>query len=72
MPEFTRVDDSRPVCKHLRTKALHAYGAQTHDAFHTSRSSSYQCLKTCFVTGPDRQLCVPEACQPGRTCFEPR
>jgi hypothetical protein len=72
MPDFIRVDNSRPVCKHLRTKALHAYGADTHDAYHTSRSSSYQCLKTCFVTGPDQGLCVPEKCQPGRRCFEPR
>lgn len=72
MPEFIRVDTSRPVCKHLRTKALHAFGSETHDAFHTSRSSGYQCLKTCFVTGPDQRLCAPENCQPGRNCFESR
>jgi len=77
MPTFD--DDTRalleadtPVCRYLRTKALHVYGADTPDAFATSRSSSYQCLKTQFVTGPDRALCVPEDCQPGRECFEER
>jgi hypothetical protein len=61
-----------PVCRHLRTKALHVYGQDTPDAFSTSRSSSYQCLRTQFVTGPDDALCVPESCQPGRACFQAR
>ncbi len=63
---------SRPVCRFLRTKALHVYGPDTPDAYATSRSSSYQCLRTQFVTGPDRAPCVPEDCQPGRDCFEER
>lgn len=77
MPTFD--DDSTtadrnalPVCRFLRTKALHVYGPDTPDAYSTSRSSSYQCLRTQFVTGPDRALCVPEDCQPGRSCFEER
>ena len=77
MPTFD--DDStsadrhnRPVCRFLRTKALHVYGPDTPDAYATSRSSSYQCLRTQFVTGPDRAPCVPEDCQPGRDCFEER
>jgi hypothetical protein len=61
-----------PVCRHLRTKALHVYGQDTPDAVITSRSSNYHCLRTQFVTGPDAGLCVPEACQPDRACFEPR
>lgn len=77
MPTFddsTRalLEADAPVCRHLRTKALHVYGQDTPDAFTTSRSSSYQCLRTQFVTGPDSGLCVPEDCQPGRHCFEAR
>lgn len=72
MPNFINVDNSRAVCRHMSTKALHVYGQDTSDAFHTSRSSGYQCLKTSFVTGPDGGLCVPESCQPGRDCFRSR
>jgi hypothetical protein len=73
MPTFDdHHDPDRPVCRHIRTKALHVYGHDTPDAFSTSRSSHYHCLRTQFVTGPDAALCVPEDCQPGRTCFEDR
>ena len=77
MPTFDDLADQliasgAPVCRHLRTKALHVYGQDTPDAVITSRSSSYQCLRTQFVTGPDAGLCVPEACQPDRGCFEAR
>jgi hypothetical protein len=77
MPTFDDATRERqladvPVCKHLRTKALHVYGQDTPDAFVTSRSSSYHCLRTQFVTGPDSALCLPESCQPGRDCFEDR
>ena len=74
MPTFddaTRqtLDSDPPRCRYLRTKALHVYGQNTPDALMTSRSSSYQCLRTQFVTGPDRAPCVPESCQPERRCF---
>jgi hypothetical protein len=74
MPTFDehsqkKVDEGTPRCRHLRTKALHVYGRETPDAYVTSRSSSYQCLRTQFTTGPDGGLCVPEDCQPGRDCF---
>lgn len=61
-----------PVCRSLRTKALHVYGQHTPDAYVTSQSSHYHCLQTQFVTGPDGAPCVPEECQPGRGCFAPR
>ncbi len=61
-----------PVCRHLRTKALHVYGQDTPDAYLTSHSSSYHCLRTQFVVGPDQAPCVPERCQPSRDCFTPR
>lgn len=77
MPTFDETSDKlraagTPVCRHLRTKALHVYGDDTPDAFVTSRSSSYSCLRTQFVTGPDQAPCMPEDCQPGRHCFESR
>jgi len=73
MPTNLRViDTDQPVCRHLRTKALHVYGRDTPDMFVTSRSSHYHCLRTQFVTGPDGGLTVPEACQPTRECFEAR
>lgn len=73
MPTFLRVvDTSQPVCRNLRTKAMHVYGRDTPDAFSTSRSSNYHCLRTQFVTGPDGELSVPEQCRPGRECFEAR
>jgi hypothetical protein len=72
VPDYIRVDDRRPVCGNLRTKALHVYGRMTADAFHTSRSSGYHCLCTQFPTGPDGALVAPEACQPGRPCFRAR
>lgn len=66
------MDEQTPVCRYLRTKALHVYGQETPDAFVTSRSSHYHCLRTQFITGPDRGVCVPEECRPGRSCFEER
>lgn len=77
MPTFDEhsqrhLDAETPVCRHLRTKALHVYGQDTPDAFVTSRSSNYTCLRTQFVTGPDQGLCVPELCHGGRDCFEAR
>lgn len=77
MPTFDEhsrklLETGTPVCRHLRTKALQVYGQDTPDAFVTSGSSHYHCLRTQFVTGPDDELCVPEECQPGRDCFEAR
>ena len=72
MPDFINIDQSRPVCAKLKTKALYVYGQNTADMFRTSRSGGYQCLETCFVTGPDGALVAPEECQPGRPCFVPR
>lgn len=73
MPTFLRViDTDQPVCRHLRTKAMYVYGRDTPDAFVTSRSSHYHCLRTQFVTGPDGGLTVPESCRPTRECFEER
>ncbi|MEM6295571.1 MAG: hypothetical protein AAGA54_30135 [Myxococcota bacterium] len=65
-------EEDAPVCRHIRTKALHVYGQDTPDAYLTSHSSSYQCLRTQFITGPDASPCLPEDCQPGRDCFDAR
>jgi len=65
-------DADAPVCRFLRTKALDVYGQQTPDAYVTSGSAGYQCLRTQFVTGPDTRPCLPEDCQPDRDCFSAR
>lgn len=31
----------------------------------------YSCLLTCQSWGPDDVVAAPEACQPGRPCFQP-
>lgn len=59
----------RPLCRHLRTKAMHVYGQETPDAYATSRSSHYHCLRTAYVTGPDHAPCTPDDCGPERVCF---
>ena len=74
MPNFDDVskrslNEAPPVCRYLRTKALHVYGQHTPDAFITSRSSHYHCMRTQFVTGPDHAPCLPEACRSHRGCF---
>jgi hypothetical protein len=66
------VAEGASVCRHLRTKAMWVYGQDTPDAYRTSRSGHYHCLRTQFVTGPDGGLCVPEACRTSRGCFESR
>jgi len=66
------IDRSRPICRHMRTKAMHVYGPDVVDAFVSSRSSHYHCLRTQQVTGPDDRLCLPEACTESRSCFSAR
>jgi hypothetical protein len=61
-----------PVCRHLRNKEMYVQGQDCEEAFVSSQSSGYRCLRTQFVTGPDDALCLPELCQPGRDCFVAR
>lgn len=72
MPDFDPCAREAPVCDKLRSKALLVYGRDTADAHRTSRSSSYHCSLTQFVTGPDGALCIPEECGPARACFVAR
>lgn len=77
MPTFdessrSTLEADTPVCRHLRTKEMYVQGQDCEDAFVTSRSSHYHCLRTQFVTGPDEALCLPELCQPNRDCFVAR
>jgi hypothetical protein len=66
------IDRSLPVCRYIRTKGMHVYGMDAGDAFVTSRSSNYHCLRTQKVTGPDDRLCLPERCNAARGCFSRR
>jgi hypothetical protein len=59
-----------PVCKCLRSKGFYLSGPRDVDLVEFSSTSSYWCAVTVTVLGPDDILCAPEACQPGRACFE--
>jgi hypothetical protein len=77
MPTFdessrSKLEAETPVCRHLRTKEMYVQGQDVEDAYVTSRSSPYHCLRTQFVTGPDDAPCLPELCQPTRDCFVAR
>jgi hypothetical protein len=60
----------RPVCKRLRTKGYYVTGPDDVDLVEFSSTASYWCARTVTILGPDDILCAPEACQPGRACFE--
>lgn len=62
------------LCRWLRWKAL--YGVDTLspaqlEAMVTVADSPFSCSHSGEPWGPDHEICAPEACQPGRTCFEP-
>ena len=61
---------ARPVCKRLRTKGYYVTGPEDVDLVEFSSTASYWCAQTVTILGPDDILCAPEACQPGRACFE--
>ncbi len=61
---------THPVCKRLRTKGYYVTGPDDVDLVEFSPTASYWCAHTVTVLGPDDILCAPEACRPGRTCFE--
>jgi hypothetical protein len=60
-----------PVCKRLRTKMYYVIGREHVDLRQSSPTAQYWCSLTTTVLGPDDVYCAPEACQPGRACFDP-
>jgi hypothetical protein len=61
---------STRVCRRLRTRMFYVVGREHVDLRVSSPNAQYWCSRTTTVMGPDETLCNPEACQPGRGCFE--
>jgi hypothetical protein len=64
-----------PPCRHLRTKAMYIPAEAEHalDAeADGSANAAFWCNRTQTCLGLDEHLAEPAACQPGRSCYEPR
>lgn len=61
----------QPTCNCLRSKGMHL-PEQDFDAVGVPGPGSdyYWCNRTLKVMGPDDKLVGPEACTPGRSCFQ--
>ncbi len=59
-----------PLCKRLRAKGDYAMAREVVERCDFSPEAAYWCARTATVLGPDDTLCAPEACRPGRACFE--
>jgi hypothetical protein len=58
------------LCIRLQTKAYYRMGPEATERCDFSPEASYWCARRVTALGPDDTPCAPEACQPGRTCFE--
>jgi hypothetical protein len=62
-----------PVCRHLRTKQMYvpaqAAGAMAKH-LHPHDDSFYTCIRTLTALGCDDDAVHPQACCPGRKCYE--
>lgn len=62
------------LCRNLRSKSLQAFDAVDADtlaALYAHNEVPWSCRGSGRNAGPDDELCAPEACQPGRGCFQP-
>lgn len=60
------------ICRRLRTKMYYVLGRDEVDLSHSSPTAQYWCSSTATALGPDDVCCSPEACRPGRGCFDPQ
>ncbi len=61
------------LCRNLRWKGYYGQHWPTPDDLAlalTLSDAQFSCLRSCQAWGPDDQLADPDACQPGRGCFE--
>ena len=61
------------LCRWMRWKGFHGVERWTEaelDAVYAENEVQWSCLATARSWGPDDELCAPEACGPGRPCFE--
>lgn len=67
------LDAERPavgtVCALLRTKMMHVLGVIERDAWTSSSTAQYWCLRSMQDFGPDGELACPEDCQSCRGCY---
>ena len=62
-----------PCCIHLQTKTRFCVGEEMAAGpgfIKVTDTGTYWCEKTSESFGPDDQPGTPEACQPGRVCYE--
>lgn len=62
-----------PCCQHLQTKMSHcALEDMQHGPgfVRVTDTATYWCDKTAESFGPDDRPSTPEACQPGRACYQ--
>jgi len=60
----------KPICQHLRTKALYIPGGSLQNLAETNPNSHYWCNCTMQVVGPDSRFVSPDNCKQTRTCFK--
>ncbi len=64
------LDPATSLCKRLRSKRYYTMTSEEVERCDFSPEAAYWCARTATVLGPDDTLCAPEACRPGRACFE--
>ena len=70
-PEKQPFAFQRPVCQHLRTKAVYIPGGSWKNLTETNPETHYWCNATMSnVVGPDDQFIDPKGCQGHRSCFQ--
>ena len=60
----------KSFCRCLKTKMLYVGSREDVDFHRPSSTAQYWCLHTMSQAGLDGDLVVPDACIPGRPCFE--
>lgn len=62
-----------PCCVHLRTKTQYYQPDEMQAGpgfIKVTTTGAYWCNRSCTPAGPDNAASTPQACQPGRGCYE--
>lgn len=71
--EYPRQREIIPCCLHLRTKTQYYVEDELVAGpgfVKVTETGTYWCGKTQHALGPDDAVAKPQACQPGRSCFQ--
>lgn len=63
------LSDPNKVCRRLRSKTMF-YVSEPDPSVPPSNDNSYWCTHSMNCMGPDGEVAQPQACRPGRGCFE--